>query len=40
MLTALRRRHYYHHFADDTKCYGVVTPFWDRIFRTLPAGGK
>ena len=35
-LRALRKHHYYHHFADDTKCYGVVTPFWDRIFRSLP----
>jgi len=36
MLRALRKHHYYHHFADDTKCYGVVTPFWDRIFGSLP----
>jgi sterol desaturase/sphingolipid hydroxylase (fatty acid hydroxylase superfamily) len=36
MLRALRKHHYYHHFADDTKCYGVITPFWDRIFGSLP----
>jgi len=35
-LPGLRRHHYYHHFADDTKCYGVVTPFWDRVFGSLP----
>jgi sterol desaturase/sphingolipid hydroxylase (fatty acid hydroxylase superfamily) len=36
LLTALRKHHYYHHFADDTKCYGVVTPLWDKIFGSLP----
>ena len=36
VLRGLRRHHYYHHFADDTKCYGVVTPFWDRVFGSLP----
>jgi sterol desaturase/sphingolipid hydroxylase (fatty acid hydroxylase superfamily) len=37
LLRGLRRHHFYHHFADDTKCYGVVTPFWDRIFGSMPA---
>jgi sterol desaturase/sphingolipid hydroxylase (fatty acid hydroxylase superfamily) len=36
MLVALRKHHYYHHFVDDTRCYGVVTPFWDRVFGSLP----
>ena len=36
VLRALRKHHYYHHFADDTKCFGVVTPFWDRVFGSLP----
>ena len=36
LLVALRKHHFYHHFADDTRCYGVVTPFWDRVFRSLP----
>jgi sterol desaturase/sphingolipid hydroxylase (fatty acid hydroxylase superfamily) len=36
VLRGLRRHHYYHHFADDTKCYGVVTPFWDRVFCSMP----
>lgn len=35
-LTALRRRHYYHHFADDRYCYGVTSPVWDRVFGSLP----
>jgi sterol desaturase/sphingolipid hydroxylase (fatty acid hydroxylase superfamily) len=36
ILRGLRKHHYYHHFADDTKCYGVVTSFWDRVFGSLP----
>ena len=36
LLVALRRHHFYHHFADDTTCFGVVTPFWDRIFGSMP----
>jgi dihydroceramide fatty acyl 2-hydroxylase len=35
-LTALRKRHYYHHFADERFCYGVTTSVWDRIFGTQP----
>ncbi len=37
ILRAMRKRHYYHHFADDHFCYGVVTPFWDRVFGSFPA---
>jgi dihydroceramide fatty acyl 2-hydroxylase len=36
LLTALRKRHYYHHFADDRYCYGVTTPVWDRVFGSQP----
>jgi sterol desaturase/sphingolipid hydroxylase (fatty acid hydroxylase superfamily) len=36
LLRELRKHHFYHHFADDTKCYGVVTPFWDRVFGSMP----
>ena len=35
-LRALRKHHFYHHFADDRVCYGVTSPIWDRVFRTLP----
>ena len=35
-LRALRRQHYYHHFADDRYCYGVTTPLWDRVFGSQP----
>jgi len=44
LLRALRRYHYYHHFADDRVCYGVTTPVWDAVFASLPkrkaAAGK
>lgn len=36
VLRALRRYHYYHHFADDHVCYGVTTPLWDAVFASLP----
>jgi sterol desaturase/sphingolipid hydroxylase (fatty acid hydroxylase superfamily) len=34
VLRALRKHHFYHHFADDTRCFGVTTPVWDYVFRT------
>ena len=34
LLRALRKRHYYHHFASNHVCYGVTSPLWDVIFRT------
>jgi sterol desaturase/sphingolipid hydroxylase (fatty acid hydroxylase superfamily) len=34
LLRALRKHHFYHHFADDSRCYGVTSPIWDTIFRT------
>jgi sterol desaturase/sphingolipid hydroxylase (fatty acid hydroxylase superfamily) len=34
ILRALRRHHFYHHFADDNRCYGVTSPVWDVVFRT------
>ena len=36
LLTALRKRHYYHHFADERFCYGVTTSVWVRVFGSLP----
>jgi sterol desaturase/sphingolipid hydroxylase (fatty acid hydroxylase superfamily) len=32
----LWRNHNIHHFKDDTKAYGVTSPFWDILFRTTP----
>ncbi len=34
LLRALRKHHFYHHFADDSRCYGVTSPIWDYVFRT------
>jgi len=32
-----RRHHFYHHYADDERCYGFTTPLWDYVFGTGPA---
>ncbi|MCH9632142.1 MAG: hypothetical protein S4CHLAM6_04710 [Chlamydiae bacterium] len=29
--------HLKHHYQDETKAYGVSSPFWDLIFRTMPS---
>jgi dihydroceramide fatty acyl 2-hydroxylase len=33
----LRRHHLTHHFADHDGGFGVSSPLWDYVFRTLPA---
>jgi len=33
----LRRHHMTHHFADHDGGFGVSSPLWDHVFRTLPA---
>jgi sterol desaturase/sphingolipid hydroxylase (fatty acid hydroxylase superfamily) len=35
LLRALRKHHYYHHFASDRVCFGVTSPLWDIVFRTV-----
>jgi sterol desaturase/sphingolipid hydroxylase (fatty acid hydroxylase superfamily) len=35
-LKALRRHHMIHHHAQHDARFGVTTPFWDWVFRTLP----
>jgi len=37
LLRTLRKHHYYHHFASDRVCYGVTSPLWDWVFRSVPA---
>lgn len=32
----LKKHHLRHHFKDDSKRFGVTSPFWDVVFRTLP----
>jgi len=36
----LRRHHMTHHFADHEGGFGVSSPLWDMIFRTMPAKRK
>ncbi|MCS5490199.1 sterol desaturase family protein [Algoriphagus limi] len=35
-LKVLWRNHHIHHHVNENKAYGVTTPFWDWVFRTLP----
>jgi sterol desaturase/sphingolipid hydroxylase (fatty acid hydroxylase superfamily) len=37
LLRKLRKRHYYHHFANDHFHYGVTSSVWDRVFGSLPS---
>jgi sterol desaturase/sphingolipid hydroxylase (fatty acid hydroxylase superfamily) len=36
----LRRHHMTHHFADHRGGFGVSSPLWDHVFRTLPTKAK
>jgi dihydroceramide fatty acyl 2-hydroxylase len=38
ILRALRKHHFYHHFASDQVCYGVTSPLWDLVFRSGARG--
>lgn len=29
-----RRAHFYHHFTNNKRCFGVTSPLWDHVFRT------
>jgi len=29
-----RRTHFYHHFTNNKRCFGVTSPLWDYVFRT------
>ena len=30
-----RRTHFYHHFTNNKRCFGVTSPLWDYVFGTL-----
>jgi sterol desaturase/sphingolipid hydroxylase (fatty acid hydroxylase superfamily) len=34
LIARQRRAHFYHHFVDSQRCFGVTNPFWDYVFRT------
>ncbi len=29
-----RRAHFYHHFTNSRRCFGVTSPLWDHVFKT------
>ena len=33
-IAGQRRMHFYHHFRNSRRCFGVTTPIWDFVFRT------
>lgn len=34
LIAGQRRRHFYHHFTNRHKCFGVTSPLWDYVFGT------
>jgi sterol desaturase/sphingolipid hydroxylase (fatty acid hydroxylase superfamily) len=34
LLAWQRRAHFYHHFSNNKRCFGVTSPIWDYVFRT------
>ncbi|HJT89561.1 MAG TPA: sterol desaturase family protein [Bryobacteraceae bacterium] len=40
VLRALRRHHFYHHFASERACFGVTSPLWDMVFGSLPEASR
>ena len=34
LLGSQRRAHFYHHFTNNKRCFGVTSPLWDYVFRT------
>ena len=33
-IAGQRRAHFYHHFTNRERCFGVTSPLWDYVFRT------
>lgn len=34
LIVRQRRLHFYHHFTNNKRCFGVTSPLWDYVFRT------
>lgn len=34
LITWQRKAHFYHHFTNNKRCFGVTSPFWDYVFKT------
>ena len=37
LIARQRRAHFYHHFTNNKRCFGVTSPFWDWVFSTRKA---
>ena len=35
LIAGQRRAHFYHHFANNKRCFGVTSPLWDYVFGTV-----
>jgi sterol desaturase/sphingolipid hydroxylase (fatty acid hydroxylase superfamily) len=35
LIARQRRSHFYHHFTNNKRCFGVTSPLWDYVFGTL-----
>lgn len=34
LIATQRRSHFYHHFTNPERCFGVTSPLWDYVFKT------
>jgi len=34
LIARQRRSHFYHHFTNNKRCFGVTSPLWDYVFGT------
>jgi sterol desaturase/sphingolipid hydroxylase (fatty acid hydroxylase superfamily) len=34
LIARQRRTHFYHHFTNNKRCFGVTSPLWDYVFGT------
>lgn len=34
LIARQRRTHFYHHFSNNKRCFGVTSPLWDYVFGT------
>jgi sterol desaturase/sphingolipid hydroxylase (fatty acid hydroxylase superfamily) len=35
VIARQRRAHFYHHFTNNKRCFGVTSPLWDYVFGTM-----
>ena len=39
LIARQRRTHFYHHFINNKRCFGVTSPLWDYVFGTTAPRG-